>query len=196
VLTVLTVLTKPNLNTQLGFGMLPDGKLDKDGHPEDTVNRTMLERVTFLDGKSVFDIDGGNQHSAAVDGDGNVWTWGRGDSGQLGTKDKCDPGYFSPLPVKVLLPPPSNCASNSKTLSKIKQISCGSNHNLALSENNDVFTWGYGDMLALGHGKEKDENRPRLLKIKTKKNDETWDIKQVRGGGQHSGFIVEVKNAL
>ena len=49
-------------------------------------------------------------------------------------------------------------------------------------------------MLALGHGKEKDENRPKLLKINAKKNNEEWEVKQVRGGGQHSGFLAIVKN--
>jgi len=177
---------------QLGFGMLPNGEKDKDGHPEDTKNRSVLERIKFLDGKEICDIDGGNQHSLCVDGEGNCWSWGRGDSGQLGNSDKCPAGYFLPNPAKVQLPPPSHLPRDSKTKSKVKSVSCGSNHNLVLTENNDVFTWGYGDMLALGHGKEKDENRPKLLKI-NQGRDELWEIKQVKGGGQHSGMICVVK---
>jgi len=111
-----------------------------------------------------------------------------------GTRDKCPAGYFSPTPLKVRLPTPSNQPSGSKVLSVVKQISCGSNHNLALTKANDVYTWGYGDMLALGHGKEKDENRPKLLKVNAKNDGEYWEIKQVRGGGQHSGFLAIVRS--
>jgi alpha-tubulin suppressor-like RCC1 family protein len=42
-------------------------------------------------------------------------------------------------------------------------IACGANHNLVLTSKNDIYSWGYGDMLALGHGKERDELVPKKL---------------------------------
>lgn len=46
---------------------------------------------------------------------------------------------------------------------EITQISCGGNHNLVLTNKNEIYSWGYGDMLALGHGDEKDEILPKKL---------------------------------
>ena len=40
-------------------------------------------------------------------------------------------------------------------------------------------------MLALGHGKDKDENRPKKLKLEQGKK-----VLMVAGGGQHSALIV------
>jgi alpha-tubulin suppressor-like RCC1 family protein len=42
-------------------------------------------------------------------------------------------------------------------------IACGGNHNLVITASNDVYTWGYGDMLALGHGLEADEPLPKRI---------------------------------
>ena len=39
----------------------------------------------------------------------------------------------------------------------------GGNHNLALSNKNEIYSWGYGEMLALGHGVEKDEYAPKKV---------------------------------
>lgn len=46
---------------------------------------------------------------------------------------------------------------------RVVGIDCGGNHNLALTSQNEVYSWGYGDMLALGHGDEKDETLPKKL---------------------------------
>ena len=32
----------------------------------------------------------------------------------------------------------------------VSAIACGGNHNLALTDKSEVYSWGYGDMLALG----------------------------------------------
>lgn len=102
-------------------------------------------------------------------------------------------------------------------------IGCGGNHNLALTEKNEVYSWGYGDMLALGHGEEKDEVLPKKLnfskaKIKnititqvglTNRIAPLWRpavqlygvvclcffLLQVAGGGQHSAIIGQVTTA-
>jgi regulator of chromosome condensation len=75
----------------------------------------------------------------------------------------------------------------------IKQISCGGNHNLALTASNEVYSWGYGDMLALGHGKEKDEPTPKKLNFKNAKIDNIT-VTQVAGGGQHSAIVGRVSS--
>ena len=65
-----------------------------------------------------------------------------------------------------------------------------------------VFSWGYGDMLALGHGLERDEKHPReidLGKVYVKGGGnggggssclKAEDILTVDAGWQHSMFLT------
>ena len=81
------------------------------------------------------------------------------------------------------------------TSQRVTAISCGGNHNLALTQSNSVYTWGYGDMLALGHGKETDEKIPRKLNFASKgskDNISSITVTQIAGGGQHSAVIGKV----
>jgi len=65
-----------------------------------------------------------------------IYTWGRGEDGQLGLGDTNDQSE----PVLVDLP------------GTVKQISCGSGHTVILDRRGQVFTWGRGDDGRLGHG--------------------------------------------
>ena len=140
----------------------------------DITNRTSLDRVD-LDGERVEDVDGGMHHSLCYTSEGGCYAWGRGDSGQLGIKDECEVGYCETSPMPVSLP---------GRVGRVKGIGAGSNHNLAYTTGNQVYSWGYGDMLALGHGKDRDENRPRVIKGME------GMVLMVAGGGQHSAIVV------
>jgi regulator of chromosome condensation len=61
----------------------------------DHVNRTEgLECVTGLEHKQILSMEGGIFHSMALTVEGEVFTWGRGDSGQLGTRSTlAEAGY-------------------------------------------------------------------------------------------------------
>lgn len=74
---------------------------------------------------------------------------------------------------------------------KAVAISCGANHNLVITSTNEIYSWGYGDMLALGHGKERDELVPKRLNFEQSKIDRI-KVTQVSGGGQHSAIIGSV----
>ena len=116
---------------------------------------------------------------------------GRGDSGQLGTVENAETGYYKDRPQHVKIP------SRGKTIpttEQITMISCGSNHSLALSKSNSIFSWGYGDMLALGHGKEQDESRPKQLDW-SQTLFGTAKIIQVEAGGQHSAVLAVSKGS-
>lgn len=170
----------------------------------DTKDRKELTRIEDLDGENIDRISGGMHHSLCLDSTGRrLFSFGRGDSGQLGVTDTIpDIGYCETKPVPVLLIP------NETEQPEIAQVTCGGNHNLVLTDSGDVYSWGYGDMAALGHGKEKDEYRPRKLDIR-KKNEGTTGggdgsysassssslgpssvVEHVAAGGQHSAIIV------
>lgn len=67
-----------------------------------------------------------------------VFTWGRGEDGQLGlgdTSDQDQPTYVDALRGVG-----------------VRQIACGSGHTVVLTTDGEVFTWGRGDDGRLGHG--------------------------------------------
>ena len=117
----------------------------------------------------------GEHHSLALSRDGLVFSWGRGDSGQLGLSldaptsisipQQIPPQYFSNIPVT--------------------QLASGSNHCLALDSSNQLYAWGFGEMMQLGNGKEKDEFIP--YKVGAVSNAK---ILQIAAGGQHSMLLV------
>jgi regulator of chromosome condensation len=157
-----------------------------------TAQWNLLE-IKSLAGTGITMLRGGMHHSLALSSSGIIYSFGRGDSGQLGYQDsevnsvggcshECRP--LDPSTFKGFNP------SNGES-SRFVQIDCGGNHNLALSANGDVFTWGYGDMLALGHGDEQDEILPRKLNFNRAKI-KNITITQIAGGGQHSAIIGKV----
>ncbi|KAJ8525198.1 hypothetical protein ON010_g15917 [Phytophthora cinnamomi] len=162
-----------------------------------TENCTELQLVEDLSSKNVAVVDGGTHHSVVLTNDGDVYTFGRADSGQLGTLDTSSTGEFKDRPQKVTIPKPKNNGS-----SVVRMIATGSNHALALTESDAIFSWGYGDMLALGHGIDQDENKPRQLDWSKatfgteKKGDKKFgeaEILQIEAGGQHSAVLASGK---
>ncbi|EEY53266.1 regulator of chromosome condensation (RCC1)-like protein [Phytophthora infestans T30-4] len=160
-----------------------------------TENCTELQLVEDLSSKNVAYVDGGSHHSVVLTIDGDVYTFGRADSGQLGMLETCSTGDFKDRPQKVTIPKPKDGGSR-----QVCMISSGSNHTLALTESNAIFSWGYGDMLALGNGVDRDENKPyqvdwsKATNGKDKKGKKMVfgkaEFLQVEAGGQHSAVLA------
>ena len=70
---------------------------------------------------------------------------------------------------------------------KLLQLACGANHNLVVTSDNEVYSWGYGDMSALGHGKDEDQFRPKKMQIEGAAGKA---VHKIAGGGQHSAIIL------
>ncbi|TDH73114.1 hypothetical protein CCR75_004261 [Bremia lactucae] len=159
-----------------------------------TENCTELQLVEDLSAKNVAFVDGGAHHSVILTSTGDVYTFGRADSGQLGMLESCSTGDYKDRPQKVRIPKPRNGKS-----SEVRMVASGSNHVLALTESNAIFSWGYGDMLALGNGADRDENTPHELnwsKVLMSENGKGQDfgkakILQVEAGGQHSAVLAQ-----
>ncbi|CEG47261.1 FOG: RCC1 domain [Plasmopara halstedii] len=162
-----------------------------------TDNSSELQLVEDLSSKNVAFVDGGTHHSVVLTNDGDVYTFGRADSGQLGVLESCCTGEFKDRPQKVTI-----SSHNKSSSSVVRMVTSGSNHVLALTESNEIFSWGYGDMFALGNGVDRDENKPRQLdwsKAISGKDKEGKDqqfgkaeILLVEAGGQHSAVLARV----
>ena len=133
-----------------------------------------------LDGKFIKGSDGGTHHTICHNGT-SIYTFGRGCSGQLGISENIGmggkAGHCEKLPKLVTLPdkPPNT---------KVHSVCAGDNHTMALISSGQVYSWGYGEMAQLGHGKEKDENLPKLIKL------DNVRVLKISAGGQHSGLIA------
>jgi len=150
------------------------GQLGIGGHED----RKTLALVPALEDLPIIAFAAGQHHSLALSSEGQIWAWGRGDCGQLGIKDSPESGYCEETPQRV-------------DLEGVSAISCGSAHCLVLTVANDIYTWGYGDGNALGHGKERDENRPHKLDLGKSGLGGGQKVLQLGGGGQHSAILLQ-----
>ena len=70
----------------------------------------------------------GSGHTVVLTGEGEVYTWGRGDDGRLGHGDN---GWkYVPR------------LTHSLTGQVVTHVTCGSYHTAAVSSNGDLYTWG------------------------------------------------------
>ena len=124
-----------NWNGRLGNGTTisryTPARVQKSANPND-----------FLTG--VVSITAGGGTIAALDADGNVWTWGAGANGALGNGFTND----SSFPVLVLQPAGNNATT---PLVGITQVACGSSgFCIALARYGTVFGWGSNAFSQLG----------------------------------------------
>lgn len=193
----LLLIARNDYNHNLGINSVYASGLNQYGQLGlgDTRDRKVLTRVKKLDNFNIIQVAAGVHHSLCLGKSlTSLYAFGRGDSGQLGiTKNIPSAGYLKNTPVPVKL------VNDKKCNPSISKISCGGNHNLLLTEDGDVYTWGYGEMGALGHGKELDEYSPRKLELDTFLNGIKNEIEgrsnmrkvySVVGGGQHSAIIL------
>jgi hypothetical protein len=131
-----------NFWSQLGNGR-------KDKNPVQENNPELNKLLSDL---NIAFIKCGASHSLALTQSGEVYAWGSNYSGQIG----CGDNYIKSMPTKL------------KALNdiKIKMISCGFHHSMALTENGCVYSWGFNEFGQLGIGNTKDSNTPKQIEMK------------------------------
>jgi alpha-tubulin suppressor-like RCC1 family protein len=87
-------------------------------------------------------VDGGAYHSAALNSDGTVWTFGDNYEGELGNGTIA----HAQTPVRVVGP------GGTGILDRVVAIQAGYSHGLALRDDGTVWTWGEGLFGELGTG--------------------------------------------
>ncbi|KAB2064251.1 hypothetical protein ES319_A09G006700v1 [Gossypium barbadense] len=106
-------------------------------------------KVEALADSSIKQISGGWRHTMALTSDGKLYGWGWNKFGQVGVGDNTD--ICSPVQVKF----PND--------QKVVQVSCGWRHTLAITEEQNIFSWGRGTNGQLGHGESMDRNFPKII---------------------------------
>ncbi|KAJ1808015.1 hypothetical protein LPJ77_002639 [Coemansia sp. RSA 2523] len=156
-----------------------------EGGAEEIVHEPTV--VSGLKDARIVKISGGEHHSIALSADGTLYAFGRSDSHQTGlpfsTLSSDAPAGDDASSHKKAITAPTQI----KDLESIKDIVCGSNHNLALAANGKAYSWGYGEMLQLGNGEEEDVELPTVL---TGQKIEGKNVLKVAAGGQHSAILA------
>jgi RCC1 and BTB domain-containing protein len=120
-----------------------DGKYGRLGHGDERNQQQSPKRVEALVGMKAKEVSCGIYHTAVCTEDGHMYTFGKGEDGQLGHGGDTD-NTFSPSLVQAL------------EGKHITQVQCGfGTHTMALTSSGYVFTWGKADFGRLGHGNVK-----------------------------------------
>ncbi|XP_012636106.1 secretion-regulating guanine nucleotide exchange factor isoform X3 [Microcebus murinus] len=112
-------------------------------------------RVTGLENSKPICVLAGSDHSALLTETGKMFTWGRADYGQLGRKLESPEGWKlekqdSSLPCSR---PQNSVPSSLHCLMGATEVSCGSEHNLAVI-GGACYSWGWNEHGMCGDGTE------------------------------------------
>jgi alpha-tubulin suppressor-like RCC1 family protein len=126
-------------------------------------------------------LSAGDAHSAALTVDGSVYTWGRGKSGALGI------GNFQNTAEPTLI--------RALTGMAVKQITCGADHTVALTQEGRVYACGAGKYGATGLGHDDSVCTPqKMAGLEGRENREGGAavvVVQVSAGGRHTLLLTE-----
>ncbi|KAJ3091893.1 Regulator of chromosome condensation [Quaeritorhiza haematococci] len=157
-------------STIFAFGLNNHGQLGVG----DTEQYDWPEKVEVVNPEAgVSEIAGGEHHSMVLNGKGDVYVFGRGDSNELGFGDK------KSLETPTLQP----------AVSDVRSISCGTAFSLAITNEagNNLYMWGYGEMGQLANGGE-DAEVPFRVELKGR------EVITASAGGQHTVLLLKPKS--
>mmetsp|Transcript_17351 Transcript_17351/g.31250 ORF Transcript_17351/g.31250 Transcript_17351/m.31250 type:complete len:1278 (-) Transcript_17351:12412-16245(-) len=94
----------------------------------------------------------GSFHSLALSKEGKIYVWGRNEGGQLGLDTSTFTQRLSELSVEDNCLPVPERVYGVLANKKIVQLACGEAHSMALTSEDQVFSWGWGGNGQLGNG--------------------------------------------
>lgn len=107
--------------------------------------------VEGLRDRSVLDLAAGQNHSACVLSNGDVYVWGCGDDGRLGTGDR----------ESVSTPTVLSSLRDAKV--RARTVRCGARHTAVISDRDLLYVWGANDFGQLGCGDRRTRLKPSLV---------------------------------
>jgi alpha-tubulin suppressor-like RCC1 family protein len=150
----------------------------------DQVKQTAPLLMRFTQEVRIRMVAAGARHTLMVADTGKLYSFGDNGCGQLGTDmvdDKKRPLKFADTPVAVggpLFEVP------------ILRLAVGDDHNLAVTEENLVFSWGANSNGQLGLGRSDDQHRP--VRVRELEHQGVAEVSSVACGSRHS-LVVSAK---
>jgi len=114
------------------------------------------KRIEALVAQRIIAVAAGGDHCLAVTADGKVYSWGRGECGQLGHGKRSSERIpdTEPLPRRIM----------SLRKQRVIAVAAGGLHSLAVTADGLVWSWGAAGEGKLGHGTEDNQMRPKKIK--------------------------------
>lgn len=151
------------------FGDNKYGQLGFD--PKTLAKTTRPVKVTSIRLRRPIRTHTGWSHAVTLSG-GQIYSWGRNTYGELGS-----PENRRSTPWK---------AAEIEGLGKIRQISCGSEHNIILNEDGTIYCWGWNEHGNCGTGNTEDVHFPKRLSLSF-----DYAATIVGAGAGHSLAVIE-----
>ncbi|KAK9428366.1 regulator of chromosome condensation 1/beta-lactamase-inhibitor protein II [Lipomyces doorenjongii] len=142
-------------NRVMAWGLNQYGQcgIPSEGAGEDGAVVTSPTYIDALKDEDIISITGGEHHSIALSSTGDMYSFGRLDSSEIGVKkdelpesivkDAAGHPRFLPIPTKV----------DVEDDTKFKLVTCGSHHNIALArDDGSAWSWGFGETYQVGQG--------------------------------------------
>jgi alpha-tubulin suppressor-like RCC1 family protein len=127
------------------------------------------KQVKGLEGIKIIKVACGRDFAVALDANGNLYSWGNNDYGQLGLGQT---EKFKATPQVI------------REINNVVEVACGDFHVLALNKDGEVYSWGNGFDGQLCHGSTSNHSSPSLI-------NNIPPIARISCGGGHSGFITQ-----
>lgn len=144
----------------------------------------MPTKIECFEKTNIEHLSAGCNHVAFVV-DGTIFTYGLNDKGQLGRhlEEKEKGKTFSYVPKQVEI----------QEDIKFKNVCCGYKHTLAIDEQNNLYSWGWGGNFfkganGLGHGTKENVLFPQI--VESLKSDKI-EIVNIACGEQHSLILAK-----
>ena len=134
--------------------------------------------ASFL-GVSIKRVSCGARFTAAVSSEGEVWTWGEGQCGQLGCGRH----------TKKMTPQLAAAKTLSSDNNGFVDVQCGWSHCLALSSANEIFAWGLNAHGQLGLGDIKARDVPHKIESVSGGTNTAAEFNQVACGQNYSAAL-------
>ncbi|TMW55803.1 hypothetical protein Poli38472_008451 [Pythium oligandrum] len=146
----------------------------------DTRAQIEPEQVEALRDVTIVSVAAKGSHVLALSADGRLYTWGRGDEGQLGHGDRVS--HALPRVVSAL------------AHQRVWLIAAGRSHSVAVTEDGAVYTWGSNEDGALGRPTGSDETSSAT----PTQVDTLYGVKvtQVECGSRHTVVLTSDKRVF
>ena len=136
-------------------------------------NTTNCKEPTYLGIDNVIDIAAGGNFTVVLKKDGTVWATGYNEYGQLGQNNTTNQKIF----VQVM------DEQGTGKLSNIKAIEAGGNTTYAITNNGEVYSWGYNTYGQIGIGNTTTQLKPVKTSLES--------IKQISANQYHAVALTE-----
>ncbi|XP_073248600.1 regulator of chromosome condensation-like [Porites lutea] len=145
--------------------------------------------ILALQNNPVIKIASGNDHTAALTKNGNIFTWGCAEQGQLGRIMGCFTSRGGRRGLQYILNPKQ--VRDRKKL-KFKDVFCGSYSTFAVAEDDSVYAWGLNNYGQLGTGDVETLYAPAKVESLTSLGDKCVRI----ASGQHHTIVLDASGKV